>query len=56
MLQIIFITIEGTFLEPNLNHAGHFVTKHMEEKRLWFTLYDNPIFKYKSSALQRKIV
>ena len=45
IMQIIFIAIDGTFLEPNRigNFASGIAENNFFEK--WFILYDNPIFK-----------
>ncbi|MEW9674621.1 YfzA family protein [Lentibacillus sp. L22] len=47
IMQIIFIAINGTFLEPNLNRMGNFASGIAENPFFykWFILYDNPIFK-----------
>lgn len=47
IMQLIFIVIDGTFLEPNLNRMGNFATGIAESNffEKWFVLYDNPIFK-----------
>lgn len=47
LMQIIFIVIDGTFLEPNLNKMGNFASELAinEFFETWFFLYDNPIFK-----------
>lgn len=44
--QLVFIAIDGTFLEPNLNNIGNFASKLVENMLSWFTLYDNPFFKF----------
>lgn len=47
IMQIIFIAIDGTFLEPNLNKIGTFVSNIVENKVFqWIAIYDNPIFKF----------
>ena len=46
-MQLVFIGIDRTFLEPNLNRMGDFASRlagnYFFEK--WFILHDNPIFK-----------
>jgi|GEM_PF-375645 len=46
-LQLFFITIDGTFLDPKLNDIGNFAKSVFETKpfKEWLTLYDNPVFK-----------
>ncbi|ENH96100.1 hypothetical protein J416_12492 [Gracilibacillus halophilus YIM-C55.5] len=47
IMQLIFIFIDGTFLEPNLNRMGNFasgIAKNMFFEQ-WLILYDNSIFK-----------
>lgn len=45
--QVVFIAIDGTFLEPKLNNLGDFASNiagHIFLKE-WFTIYENPIHK-----------
>lgn len=47
IMQIVFIVIDGTFLEPNLNKVGTFVSNIAEIKVFeWIVIYDNPVFKF----------
>ncbi len=46
--QLIFILIDGTIFEPNVNHIGSFVTNAIEGKFDWFTLYHSPFLKFVS--------
>lgn len=47
IMQIIFISIDGTFLDPNLNKVGNFVSNIAENRVFeWIIIYDNPIFKF----------
>lgn len=47
VMQLIFIVIDGTFLEPNFNRMGNFASGLAKNDffKNWFILYDNPIFK-----------
>ena len=47
ILQIIFITINGTFLDPMPNKVGTFVCDIAENRIFeWIIIYNNPIFKF----------
>ena len=45
--QMLFIAIDGTFLDPRLNNIGNFASRIMNNSFFteWFTLYENPIYK-----------
>ncbi len=47
IMQIVFITIDGTFLEPNFNRIGNFASGLADAQffKIWSFLYDNPIFR-----------
>ncbi len=47
ILQLIFIIIDGTFLEPNFNRIGNFANSLADAQffKIWSFLYDNPIFR-----------
>src|SRR5699024_2671780 len=47
LMQLLFIGIDVTSLEPNLNKMGSFTNKLKEKDffNKWFILYENPIFK-----------
>lgn len=47
MMQMFFIVIDGTFLEPNLNKVGTFVSNIAENNVFeWIVIYDNPVLKF----------
>jgi len=43
--QCIFILIDGTILEPQLNSIGYYMMKMIGPKLRWFTLYHHPFLK-----------
>ncbi|WP_077309297.1 YfzA family protein [Terribacillus halophilus] len=47
IMQTIFIIIDDTFLEPNLNLMGNFAQKVVNTQLFteYITLYENPYFK-----------
>src|SRR5690625_7314648 len=40
VMQVVFILINGTILEPRLNDMGHRMTQFAGPKLEWFTLYE----------------
>lgn len=46
LVQCIFLLIDGTGFEPNLNNIGEYTSEAVKDKLTWFTLYDQPLFKF----------